>query len=99
MTNSREILFPCAIELILMLLGASDIQAASRLSVTIEDESGIPVPVRVYLQNGKGAHLFPLNTIAYQRMNWNVSEEHFVPQKGPFSLGVNQPRHQGQECC
>ena len=71
-----------------MLLAAPANRATSTLYVAIEDESGIRVPARVYLQNSKGASLFPSDTIAYRRMNWNVSEEHFVPQNGTFSLDL-----------
>lgn len=59
---------------------------AATLSVKITDETGAATAARVYLQDSSGKSFFPPGAIVYNRMNWNVSEKHFVPPAGEFSI-------------
>ncbi len=57
------------------------------LSVRIEDENGAAVPARVYLIDSRGEAVFPANTIRYDNVRPDgISERHFVPPEGTFSL-------------
>jgi hypothetical protein len=62
---------------------------AATLSVTITDEHKSPTPARVYLTNPQGAPSFPSDALVYDKTRPDgVSERHFVPRSGVFSLDL-----------
>jgi hypothetical protein len=69
----------------LLLLGAS-FAGGTTLSVRILAEDGAPLAARVYLKSQHGDTLFPAGTLVYKKLNWNVSEEHFIAPTGAFSI-------------
>jgi hypothetical protein len=84
MRNRERMFHFCA--LFFALLAASSAARATTLRVRILDESGFPAAARVYLTDGKGESYFPAGALVYNRMNWNVSEKHFFPPEGSFSI-------------
>ena len=73
-----------------VLLTVSSATKPTTLTVKILDESGFPTTARVYLTDEKGKSYFPTGALVYKRMNWNVSEEHFFPPDGSFSIELQK---------
>jgi hypothetical protein len=84
MPNPAKILPFCA--LLFALCPAHSGADRATLTVKIVDEFGSPTAARVYLTDESGRSYFPSGALIYNRMNWNVSEEHFFPVGGSFSI-------------
>ena len=61
---------------------------AATLSVNILDETGKPTPARVYLRDSSGHAYFAPQTIQYNKTRDGMSEQHFVPPDGTFSINL-----------
>src|SRR5215469_7662728 len=71
---------------LVVLLATGTFADATTLTVRILDESGAAVAARVYLSDAQGKNFFPPGTLIYRKLNWGVSEEHFITPEGFFSI-------------
>ncbi|MGH9403152.1 MAG: hypothetical protein ACRD2P_13690 [Terriglobia bacterium] len=61
---------------------------SATLSIKILDEAGKPTPARVYLRDSSGHVHFAPQTIQYNKTRDRISEQHFVPPHGTFSMDL-----------
>ena len=61
---------------------------AGTLSVRILDENSRPTPARVYVTDASGKAYFAPGAIVYDKTRGDLSERHFVPPGGAFTLDL-----------